>query len=114
MPYIPGRATTLIGVRRAGKSTWLRQIARKMVAEGEVPETAIISVNFSDERLAAVTSDSLGMLIEAHAELHPTTIRGTPLVFLLDEIQLVKGWELFVDRLIRQVHHLWEFATPRP
>ena len=62
VPYIPGRATTLIGVRRAGKSTWLRQIARKMVAEGEVPETAIISVNFSDERLAAVTSDSLGML----------------------------------------------------
>lgn len=100
VPRIPGKATTIIGVRRSGKSTLMRQVALELLSEG-VEENRIVFINFSDDRLYGATALDLNSLIEAHFHNNPDLEKSSGLYFFLDEIQIVPGWELFVDRLIR-------------
>lgn len=75
------------GIRRCGKSTLLHQIRRIM------PEKNYY-LNFDDDRLIDFSIDNLQMLYETFIELF-----GLQKTFYFDEIQNVKGWELFVSRL---------------
>ena len=75
------------GVRRCGKSTLLRQI-QQQVSESDY------YINFDDERLLNFTVDDFQKLDELfHSEF------GEQHTYYFDEIQNVKGWERFVDRL---------------
>lgn len=81
-------ATIITGVRRCGKSTLLRQLASKT----DIPMVAVL---FDDFRLMDFTSGdlvALGKIIEERKAMH----------VILDEIQDVKGWELFVNGLLSQ------------
>ena len=78
----------IMGVRRCGKSV----LAHRLL-QGKTYG----AVNFDDERLFRVTSDDLNLILETLLELRP----GIEFI-LLDEIQNVEGWELFVNRLQRQ------------
>ena len=55
----------------------------------------ILYINFEDERLSDISSDSLGEILDAYFELYP---EKKPLIYL-DEIQVVYGWEKFARRL---------------
>ncbi len=90
---IPGKATILTGVRRCGKSTYLRSFIRNK-------NKPYFYINFSDERLSLLLSQNLGLCLEAFYEIKPDC-EGQPLCIGLDEIQMIQGWELFVDRLLR-------------
>jgi hypothetical protein len=80
---------SILGVRRCGKSTLALNIAREL---GDP-----CYVNFDDERLFGMDSSELGLIIDAWLDIHGEE----PDVIVLDEIQNIVGWELFVNRMRR-------------
>ncbi|MFN7986184.1 MAG: ATP-binding protein [Thermoanaerobaculia bacterium] len=88
----------MIGLRRAGKTTFLRQLLDDRRKENP-PELSVF-VSFDDDRLAGIDSEQLSLLLEEYFRRYPET-RGKKTIHLfLDEIQLVPGWERFVRRVI--------------
>ncbi|MCX6334873.1 MAG: ATP-binding protein [Bacteroidia bacterium] len=75
------------GIRRSGKSTLAHRV---------LTGTNYGYVNFDDERLTGLDAGSLNLLLEA---LYAVYGKFTHL--LLDEIQNVDSWHLFVNRLLR-------------
>lgn len=80
------KIVVITGVRRAGKSTLLKQISESF------PNFNYF--NFDDERLTKFEISDFNVLLEIFYELNPNSN-----VFFFDEIQEVDGWEKFVNRL---------------
>ena len=99
VPAVPGKALAVIGMRRAGKTYFLRQCLADKLAAGE-PRAALLYFNFEDERLTGMQSVDLQYLLEAYYRLHPEWRDRQRVTFFLDEIQVVPGWETFVRRLL--------------
>lgn len=98
LPGIPGKVHAVIGMRRAGKTTFLRQL----VAERRttVPPERALYLSFDDDRLAGIGVDQLGFLIEEYFRRFPA-FRGRAMAhWFLDEIQLVPSWERFLRRAL--------------
>ena len=87
-------AQVVIGVRRSGKST----LCQKVLIEKGVH---FAYVNFDDERLRNAKTDDLDDVLQMLYEIY-----GDFTHLFLDEIQNVKDWPLFVNRLLRQKMHL--------
>ncbi|AWR96213.1 AAA family ATPase [Acidianus sulfidivorans JP7] len=84
-------AYLITGPRRAGKSIFAVQLAK---------DKEYLRVDFDDERLSGIKGNELNKLLEAGYQ-----IKGNRKidVIILDEIQNVNGWELFVSR-IREIY----------
>ncbi len=76
------------GVRRSGKTVFTH-----LVMQGQ----KYAFVNFDDERLAFVDKEDLNSVLEALYQVY-----GDFQYLMLDEIQNIPGWELFVNRLQRR------------
>jgi len=100
VPETPGKAKTVIGMRRSGKTYFLHQQRNRYIQQGWQPER-LVYFNFEDERLAGLQARDLGLIPTTHARLFPE-IADQPVVFFLDEIQLVEGWESFARRLLEE------------
>lgn len=87
-------AQIVIGVRRCGKSTLCHTVLKESGVN-------YAYVNFDDERLASLKASDLDDVLEALYIVY-----GDFKHLFLDEIQNVKGWNLFVNRLLRQKLHL--------
>ena len=83
-------AQVVIGVRRCGKST----LCKKVLVESGMQ---FGYVNFDDERLIDLKPSDFDSLLETLYR-----INGEFRHLLLDEIQNIPRWELFVNRLLRQ------------
>lgn len=94
---LPGKATAVIGMRRAGKTTFLHQLRGERLARG-VPRTQLPYINFEDERLAGLAASQMGFLLDEFARRVPEAPGGA--LWCFDEIQVVPGWERFVRRLL--------------
>lgn len=99
IPNISGKAVAIIGMRRTGKSTFMRQIMSDKLKQG-APEESILYFSFEDERLADMQPSDLELIVEEFYRLQPHMRDSGKTFFFLDEIQVVKGWELFVRRLL--------------
>ena len=77
----------ITGIRRSGKSTLAHRV---------LTGTNYGYVNFDDERLTGLDAGSLNQLLEALYSVY-----GEFTHLLLDEIQNVDSWHLFVNRLLR-------------
>ena len=97
---IPGKATVCIGPRRAGKSTFLFQLVRKLLDRG-VSRENILYLNLFDDRLRHLQRAGLGAVAEAYFSLYPEKKQTETVYCFFDEIQVIPGWEPFVDRLMR-------------
>lgn len=97
---VPGKATVCIGVRRSGKSTFMFQLMKKLQDSG-VARQNILYLNFFDDRLHSLKHDNLGVILEAYFSLYPEKKSAEKVYCFFDEIQVVSGWEPFVDRLMR-------------
>ena len=95
---LPGKATAVTGMRRAGKTTFLHQLRRERV-EGGVARDLLPFVSFEDERLAGLEATELGALVDEYYRRKPQAHDAT-VTWCFDEIQLVPGWERFVRRLL--------------
>lgn len=82
----------IMGVRRCGKSVLAHYLLR---------DIKYGYINFDDERLIGVKTADLNNFLEVLLE-----IQSDSRVILLDEIQNVNGWELFVNRLKRNGYNL--------
>ena len=91
-------ATSIIGMRRTGKTYAAYQRMLELMNEG-IPLERIVYINFDDERLRLVTVDDLHFIGEAHAAMYPEAAQEKCWYFL-DELQNVDGWELFARRLL--------------
>jgi len=95
---MPGKATAVIGMRRAGKTTFLQQLRIERLSRG-IPRESLPYLSFEDERLAGLQADQLSFLWEEYYRSHPSQ-RDQIVTWCLDEIQLVPGWERFVRRAL--------------
>lgn len=84
------KASVLTGIRRSGKSTLLRQICRNHLH-------STLYVSFFDERLIDIKAKDLSKFLEAFSQI---TNGESPQIIILDEIQIVDGWEKFAARLL--------------
>ncbi len=89
IPNASGFASIITGIRRCGKSTLQAQLKNKYFAnEG-------LFLNFEEPRLAGIDMYDFERL---HAEI----VQQNTKVLFFDEIQIVKGWEIFVNQLLRE------------
>jgi len=88
----------LIGIRRAGKSYLMRQVAKSLI-DGNTPPENILIVNFEDPRFTEFYSDLLPEIYETYLEFLKPSVKP---YILLDEIHNVPGWE----RWVRTIHEL--------
>ncbi len=98
VPAVRGKAVAVIGPRRAGKTTFLWQVVAQRLA-GKTPREQLLYFNFEDERLAGLTAEQLHWIVEEYYRLQPGLRDQQRVVFLLDEIQSVSGWEKFARRV---------------
>ena len=67
---LPGKATAVIGMRRAGKTTFLHQLRREHLERG-VGRERLPYLNFEDEQLVGLTSEDLHLLFEEYYRRYP-------------------------------------------
>lgn len=77
----------ILGIRRCGKSIYSYLLAKQY---------KFAYINFDDERLIGLKSEDLNKVLQAFYALY-----GDIDLIVLDEIQNVEKWELFVNRLRR-------------
>ena len=87
IPVVQSFATIITGIRRSGKSTLLLQLLKHKY------ETAVY-LHFDDIRLSGFET---GDFVRLHSEIIKRNIK----VLFFDEIQLINGWELYVNQLLR-------------
>ncbi len=96
----PGKASAVIGIRRAGKTYFLHQIRRERFEQNGARREQLPYLNFEDERLAGLQIQHLSVLVEEYYRRFPAFRGNQTVVWCFDEIQVVPGWERFVRRLL--------------
>lgn len=97
--HFAGKATAVIGMRRAGKTTFMQQVRAEQVAAG-TPERLLPMLTLEDERLVGVEALSLGEFIDDYTDQQMASGSAGPVAWFLDEVQVVPGWERLVRRLL--------------
>ena len=98
LPEVADKAHAVIGMRRVGKTTFLRQLQRER-QQTVGPERAVY-ISFDDDRLADLPLVELDRLLEEYYRRYPE-LRGRKTVYwFFDEVQAVSGWERFVRRIL--------------
>jgi predicted AAA+ superfamily ATPase len=98
-PTVPGKVQAVIGMRRAGKTTFLWQCLMDRHASG-VPRERLVYFSFEDERLAGLEARDLGVILDEYYRVYPEHRHGARVTWCFDEIQVVPGWERFVRRIL--------------
>ena len=98
LPSIERKVHAVVGMRRVGKTVFLRQIqAEKQQILGV---NQVVYINFEDDRLVELPLSQLDSLLEEYYRTFPK-LRGKEVVWwLFDEIHVVTGWERFVRRIL--------------
>lgn len=99
LPIDLRKIITVPGVRRCGKSMKMALTANELIARG-VDKRRILWMGFDDERFHNMQIEEFDLILQAYRELYPTIPLDQTYIFF-DEIQLIKGWELFVLRLYK-------------
>lgn len=96
-PLLNQREIIIItGVRRGGKSSLMRLISNDLIEKYDILQDNILYLNFEDERFTYFDINDFEQVYEIFLELYHPVGRK---YFFLDEIQNVKGWEKWLNRL---------------
>jgi len=96
---LPGKTTAVVGMRRAGKTTFLHQLRRERLEQG-VERERLPYLSFEDERLVGLQADQLHIVLEEYYRRFPELRGRERVTWCFDEIQIVPGWERFVRRIL--------------
>lgn len=96
-----GKVTVCMGVRRCGKSTLMQQEMAKLLHAGAEPED-MVYIHFDDDRLLPLREYGVGLVSEAYRLLYPGRDAKRATYYFFDEIQVLPGWPLYVERLRRE------------
>ena len=88
IPVADSFATIITGIRRCGKSTLLLQLLNRDYQDA-------IYLNFEDIRLSGF---EINDFIRLYREIEKREMK----VLFFDEIQIVEGWEKFINQLLRE------------
>ena len=88
IPVADSFATIITGLRRCGKSTLLLQLLRRDYSDA-------LYLNFDDIRLSGFEAADFARL---HKEVADRKLK----VLFFDEIQVVQGWETYINQLLRE------------
>ena len=99
LPLNKQRIVTVTGVRRCGKSSLQHLTINRLLASG-VDKEQILYIGFDDERLANMDVSDFDEILQAYRLMYPDRPLSSVYMFF-DEIQIVKGWELFVLRVYK-------------
>jgi predicted AAA+ superfamily ATPase len=97
--------STLIGARRSGKSYRAMQIAGELVENGTLPSIKhVCFLDFDNSILASASASDLVLIQKTFLKLRVGFDLKTPILFILDEIQKIEGWENYVVELSRNTN----------
>lgn len=86
-----------VGMRRSGKTYFLFQTIRELLAKN-IPVERILYLNFEDDRILPMDHKTMGSLIDSWYALYPQNHNNECYLFL-DEVQNVEEWQLVLRRL---------------
>ena len=98
LPQVKGRAKTIIGIRRCGKTWFMFQIIRSLLKNG-FPKERTLYFNFEDDRLFPLSISLLNEVLETYYTMFPS-LKDEQCYFFFDEIQNIEGWEKFIRRVL--------------
>lgn len=96
-PDAPNKIKVAIGMRRAGKTYFLYQHILKILKDG-LSKTAILYINFEDDRLLPLNEQKLAKLVDAFYSLYPENHDRKCYLFF-DEVHNVENWAIVIRRL---------------
>lgn len=97
LPMSPDKIVALVGPRRSGKTFLLFSLIKELLSKG-IAREKVVYINFEDPRLLPFDVKGFEVLLESYRELYPEPNSGKGYL-LLDEIQVVKNWEIGVRRI---------------
>src|SRR5258708_36678218 len=103
------KVQTIIGPRRAGKSSLLKLAIHKLLSGG-VEWRQICYLPLEDERLRGEMFKP-DLILQAFGEMHPENPGLDDVFFFFDEIQYLPEWEAFINRL--HAHLITKVIIPR-
>ncbi len=92
------------GFRRSGKSFLVQKTISQLIAEKKIAKKNVLYLNFEDYQLASINN---AQLLDEVFQLFMNEIaeEGKRLI-VLDEIQLVKGWDKFVRTIYEKYRNI--------
>lgn len=99
LPFNGEDIVTVTGIRRCGKSSLLRLAINELLSAG-IPGERILYIEFDDERFSSMLVSDFDEILQAYREMYPEQPLEDVYMFF-DEIQLIKGWELFILRTFK-------------
>ncbi len=94
---VKGKATTLVGMRRVGKTYTLLNKIKNL--EKQFPRESILYLNLEDDRLGLTKYEDLTKIIDLFYRNTPANYKRPSYIFL-DEVQVIAGWEKVARRLV--------------
>ena len=85
------------GVRRAGKSSFLKLIAKELIEEHKINADQFFYVNFDDEFFVDFKKEDFNKLLSVYYEI--CGIKNKKIYCFFDEIQNVEYWEKWIHKL---------------
>jgi len=93
-----GRSLVMVGPRRVGKTELLLQVADALLREAGVPPERLLYVDLSDPLFARTGGGSA--ILEQVLAAWPGAAAEGPRVALIDELQAVEGWEVWLKHTL--------------
>ena len=102
LQLVDSMVSTVIGSRRAGKSFRTLQATEELVAQQVIRSIdQVCLLDFDNPVLSSMKSTDLNLIQNTFLKLNPEFELNTPLLFVLDEIHKIAGWEEYVIDLSR-------------
>ena len=98
LAQVPGKASTVIGMRRAGK-TWFCYQQMKALLAKKLEKERLIYLNFEDERLLPFSTGDFQTILDTYYRKYPS-FKNRRCHLFMDEVQRVAGWDKFVRRVL--------------
>ncbi len=93
-----GKADTVIGMRRSGKTYFCYQKIHELISAG-ISREKITYINFEDDRLLDFKVNDFNTILDVYFSKYPEH-RNSKCYFFFDEIQRIEQWEMFIRRLL--------------
>ena len=93
-----GKANTVIGMRRAGKTWFCYQQMKELLAE-KIEKERLLYLNFEDERLLPFSSRDFQTVLDTYYRKYPS-FKNHQCYLFMDEVQRVEGWDKFIRRVL--------------
>ena len=95
--FVENMVSTVIGARRSGKSYRVLQAAHESIEEKKIESiNNICLMDFDNPILSGMKACDLKLIQSTFLKLNENFEMKTPLLFILDEIHKINGWEEYV------------------